>query len=157
MKKKKKRYAMIKVLENNKKIRYNKKNIESKGRKMIYKKKTFIIFILILSILTIFSSASMAISDPITDPNSYKPGGINPSEANVVASKAGIIFNVISTIGIIVAVITIIVIGIKYMIGSVEEKVEYKKTMIPYLIGVVMIGSISVIVRLIASLAANIE
>ena len=43
------------------------------------------------------------------------------------------------------------------MIGSVEEKAEYKKTMIPYLIGVFMIGSISVIVRLIATLAMNIE
>ena len=61
------------------------------------------------------------------------------------------------SLGIITAVITIVVIGIKYMIGSVEEKAEYKKTMIPYLIGVVMIGSISGILRLIASLAANIE
>ena len=149
---------MIKVLENNKKVRYNKKEYQkSKGRKMIQKKRIFIIFILILSLLTIFSGTCRAISDPISDPNAYKPGGINPSEANVVTSKAGVIFNVISTLGIIVAAITIIIIGIKYMIGSVEEKAEYKKTMIPYLIGVVLIGSISGILQLIANLAANIE
>lgn len=124
---------------------------------MIQRKKLFTIFILILSVLAIFSSTCMAINDPITDPNAYKPGNINASDANVVTSKAGVIFNVISTLGIITAVITIVVIGIKYMIGSVEEKAEYKKTMIPYLIGVVMIGSISGILRLIASLAANIE
>lgn len=124
---------------------------------MIQRKKLFTIFILILSLLAIFSSTCMAINDPITDPNAYKPGDINASDANVVTSKAGVIFNVISTLGIITAVITIVVIGIKYMIGSVEEKAEYKKTMIPYLIGVVMIGSISGILRLIASLAANIE
>ena len=124
---------------------------------MIQRKKLFTIFILILSVLAIFSSTCMAINDPITDPNAYKPGNINASDANVVTSKAGVIFNVISSLGIITAVITIVVIGIKYMIGSVEEKAEYKKTMIPYLIGVVMIGSISGILRLIASLAANIE
>lgn len=124
---------------------------------MIKKRKLFIIFILILSLLTIFSSTCMAINDPITDPNAYKPGSINTNDANIVASKAGIIFNVISTLGIIIAVITIIVIGIKYMIGSVEERAEYKKTMIPYLIGVVLIGSISGILQLIANLVANIE
>ena len=31
------------------------------------------------------------------------------------------------------------VIGIKYMMGSAEEKAEYKKTMIPYLIGAVLL------------------
>lgn len=131
-------------------------NIKNEGRKMIQRKKLFIIFILIISILTIFSSTVMAIKDPITDPDAYKPGNIDTTEANVITSKAGVIFNVISTIGIIIAVITIIVIGIKYMVGSVEEKAEYKKTMIPYLIGVVMIGSISGILKLIANMTANI-
>lgn len=124
---------------------------------MIKKRKLFIIFILILSLLTIFSGTSMAINDPITDPNAYKPGDIDANEANIITSKAGIIFSTISTVGIIVAVITIIIIGVKYMIGSVEEKAEYKKTMIPYLIGVVMIGSISGILQLIANLVTNIE
>ena len=124
---------------------------------MIQKKKLWIILILIISLLAIFSNSCIARNDPITDPNSYKPGNINASDANVVTSKAGVIFNVISTLGIITAVITIVVIGIKYMIGSVEEKAEYKKTMIPYLIGVVLIGSISGILNLIASLVANIE
>lgn len=124
---------------------------------MIQRKKLFIICILIIGVLAIFTGTCMAINDPITDPDAYKPGDINRNEANIVASKAGIIFNVISTIGIIIAVITIIIIGIKYMIGSVEEKAEYKKTMIPYLIGVVMIGSISGILQLIANLVANIE
>ena len=56
---------------------------------MIQRKKLFTIFILILSVLAIFSSTCMAINDPITDPNAYKPGNINASDANVVTSKAG--------------------------------------------------------------------
>ncbi len=31
----------------------------------------------------IFPSITTAISDPITDPNAYKPGSINTSDANV--------------------------------------------------------------------------
>ncbi len=124
---------------------------------MIKKKSLFIIVILILGFMMFFPSTITAISDPITDPNAYKPGSINTSDANVVAQKGGIIFNIISTLGIIVAVITIIVIGIKYMVGSVQEKAEYKKTMIPYLVGVVMIIGVSGILKLIAKLATNIE
>ena len=124
---------------------------------MIKRKSLFIIIILILSFVIIFPSITKAINDPITDPNAYKPGSINTSDANVVAQKGGIIFNIISTLGIIVAVITIIVIGIKYMVGSVQEKAEYKKTMVPYLIGVFMIIGVSGILRLIAKLVANIE
>lgn len=121
------------------------------------KKSLFIIFILILSFIIIFPNMTMAIGDPINDPSAYKPGSINASDSNAVAKKGGIIFNALSTIGVIIAVITVIVIGIKYMVGSVEEKAEYKKTMIPYLIGIVMIVGVSAILQLIAKIATNIE
>ena len=41
-----------------------------------------------------------------------------------------------------VSVITLVVLGIKYMVGSIEERAEYKKSMIPYLIGAFLIGTI---------------
>lgn len=41
----------------------------------------------------------------------------------------------IRTIGLTIAAGALMIIGIKYVTGSVEEKAEYKKTMIPYLIG----------------------
>lgn len=114
----------------------------------------FILIIFSLLIIVAIPSHSNA-GNPITDPNSYAPSGFSTDEANLVMSKAGIVFNTITTVGIIASVITIIVIGIKYMIGSIEEKAEYKKTMMPYIIGVFMIMSISAILKLIASLTAN--
>lgn len=124
---------------------------------MVQKKKIFILLILIISFLAIFSNTAMAIDDPITNPDAYKPGDIGDGDIDVVTSKAGIVFDVITTVGIVTAVITLLIIGIKYMIGSVEEKAEYKKTMIPYIIGIVMIGGISVILRLISNVVANIQ
>lgn len=60
------------------------------------------------------------------------------SDTSLITSKAASIVSVIQIIGIIVTVISLMVMGIKYMVGSIEEKADYKKTMIPYLIGVVM-------------------
>ena len=34
-----------------------------------------------------------------------------------------------------ISIIAMIALGIKYMMGSVEEKAEYKKTLLPYFIG----------------------
>ena len=41
------------------------------------------------------------------------------------------------------------------MFGSVEEKADYKKSMIPYIIGIVLLLSISGIVALIANLTGE--
>jgi type IV secretory pathway VirB2 component (pilin) len=51
----------------------------------------------------------------------------------------------------IVSVVTITIIGFRYMMGSVQEKAEYKETMWPVVIGCVLITSISAILTLIQS------
>jgi len=43
--------------------------------------------------------------------------------------------NVLRFLGIFLAVGVMMIIGIKYMTGSIEEKANYKKSMMPYLIG----------------------
>ena len=42
-------------------------------------------------------------------------------------TKAESILGVIQTVGTIISVIVLMIIGIKYMLGSVEERSEYKK------------------------------
>ena len=49
------------------------------------------------------------------------------------------IIKVITTVGSICSVVVLIMLGIKYMMGSVEEKAEYKKTLLPYVIGASMV------------------
>ena len=66
------------------------------------------------------------------------------------------VIQIISTIGSILSVIVIIVLGIKYMIGSVEQKAEYKKTLLPYVIGAGFIFAASNIASLIYNFAINI-
>ena len=59
----------------------------------------------------------------------------------------------LSTIGSVVSVIVLVVLGIKYMMGSVEEKAEYKKTMMPYLIGAAFVFAASAIASIVYNLA----
>lgn len=71
------------------------------------------------------------------------PAKIDGKDAKVNTDKIGNVGNQIATIirnvGIVAAVLILMVLGIKYMIGSAEEKAEYKKTMIPYIVGAVIL------------------
>ena len=125
-------------------------------------KKKIILFalitFLILAIVPIFSMAATSItlaSNPIDNPNAFKPGQVTQNDINMITGKTTHIVGIIVTVGVVISVITLIVLGIKYMIGSVEEKAEYKKSMIPYLIGAVLLFSASILVNIIAKLVQN--
>lgn len=49
------------------------------------------------------------------------------------------IFNILQAVGAVLSVIILGILGIKYMMGSAEEKADYKKSMIPYVVGAVLI------------------
>ena len=66
-----------------------------------------------------------------------------------IQNFGGNIMGVINVVGVVVAVVVLMVIGIKYMMGSAEEKAEYKKTMIPYIVGAVLVLGASSIVKII--------
>ena len=70
------------------------------------------------------------------------------SAAGDMTNLAGKIIGVIQILGIIVAVVVLLVLGIKYMVGSAEEKAEYKKTMMPYVVGALLIFAASTIVNI---------
>ena len=66
----------------------------------------------------------------------------NTSEIVVMGTN---LVSILSSIGIVLSVIVLAIIGVKYMLGSVEEKAEYKKTFLPYLIGAIFVFSASVV------------
>ena len=64
-----------------------------------------------------------------------------------VTSKAGTIFGLLQFVSIIISVIVILILGIKYLIGSVEQRADYKKSMIPYIVGVALLVLTTSIVK----------
>lgn len=57
--------------------------------------------------------------------------------------------SIITSIGIVVSVIAIAILGVKYMLGSVEERADYKKTLMPYLLGATLVFGASTIAQII--------
>lgn len=104
----------------------------------------WIILFLIIAIPTI-SMASGTIN-----PDDYNPGNSKVDiGASTIKTKANVIIGTIRNIGIVVSVLMLVILGIKFMLGSIEEKAEYKKTMIPYVIGAFMITAIPQLVQII--------
>lgn len=63
------------------------------------------------------------------------------------------VIGIIKVVGIIISVACLMILGIKYMMGSAEEKAEYKKTFIPYIIGAVLLFAASALANSIYQLA----
>lgn len=76
---------------------------------------------------------------------------------NEVKSLGQNLMGVIQVAGIVIAVIILMVLGIKYMMGSAEEKAEYKKTMIPYLVGAILIFAASTIANVVYKFADGLK
>lgn len=67
--------------------------------------------------------------------------------ANQFAPMGNEILGIIQVIGIISSVIALSLVGIKYMLSSVEEKAEYKRTFSVYIIGAILVFGISLLLE----------
>lgn len=83
--------------------------------------------------------------------------GTNTSAASSVTTLGNQIIGIITTVGVVVAVVVLLILGIKYMMGSAQEKAEYKKTMIPYLVGAILIFGASAITKVVVSIGQGIK
>ena len=95
---------------------------------------------IVLMVLTTSSFAANTLDDPSFVNTKKEVNGMN----NVVGAGEGIIGG-IRIVGILVSVGILMVIGIKYMVGSAEEKATYKKTMMPYLVGAILLFGASTV------------
>lgn len=85
------------------------------------------------------------------DTDDYKTG-LRYGDATYLFDKGAAVLKVLRNIAAIVSVVALSIIGIRYMVGSVEQKAEYKQTMIPVIIGCMLIGGLSAILTLIQSI-----
>ena len=72
-----------------------------------------------------------------------------------VKSTSDNIYGILLTIGIIVAIIAGIIIGMQFVTGSVEAKAQIKEKLIPYVIGCVVIFGAFGIWKLVVDLLQN--
>ena len=101
--------------------------------------KIVISLLLILLSVTMIASTSMAVDDSVVNTGKYNPSASIGKNSSEFRSLVGNRLFFIRLIGSIISVVALIVIGIKFMLGGVEQKAEYKKRMLPYIVGMILL------------------
>lgn len=106
--------------------------------------KIITIILLVTMLLTSIGTISQATgqsgaSAGTINPQDFKPGELTASDTAVAFRSAGTIVNAIINVGLVISIVMFMVLGMKYMMGSIEERAEYKKTLMPMVIGTLMI------------------
>lgn len=109
------------------------------------KKNKFIISVLTISLVLIFP---LTINAAQINPENYYSSGPNSEDVKQMYNFGGSVAGAIQIAGTIVSAGALIIIGIRYVLASAEEKAEYKERMLPYVIGAVLLFGASNIVNI---------
>lgn len=115
----------------------------------------YILIIAISFILVMFIVSNISQGTLVTKFKGY----IDNSKVDTsdVKDIGGQIVGIIQITGTIVSVATLMIIGIKYVLGSAEERATYKKSLLPYFIGAVLIFGAVNLTQIIYSWAIKIK
>ena len=106
---------------------------------------TIMIIVFFLAILSNITLAKVNINH-ITDDDSSVGG-------DQIKTIGSYIYTAVTNVGIIAAVVVVAILGVKYMLGSADERAEYKKSMMPYLIGALLVFGASGIAKAVVAIA----
>lgn len=82
--------------------------------------------------------------------------GVTVEQTNI-KNLGNSIIAVVRIVGVVVAVVILLILGIKYMMGSAEEKADYKKSMIPYIVGAILVFASTAIVGVVYDMASSLN
>ncbi len=113
--------------------------------------KKLILIFLIIMINAVFCNINIVqaggLSDVITGGDGFISAGENANSLtfdkdileNKLQETSSYVYNILLFIGMAVALIIAGILGIKFMIGSTEEKAQIKDALVPFVIGCVVI------------------
>ena len=90
----------------------------------------------------------------VINPNTFT--GSESTNTDGIQKIGNQIISILSTVGSIISVIVLIILGLKYMMGSAEEKASYKKTMVPYIVGAALLFAASNLAQYVFNFAQSI-
>lgn len=114
------------------------------------KRRLMRIFLIIIQILIILSYNMVFASELTNGINIHK------NQANQFIEPGNAVIKVLQTIGIVSSIIALMLLGIRFMLGSVEERAEYKQTFPVYLLGIALVFGISVFAEAIDKVISSI-
>lgn len=109
------------------------------------KKKIMIIVVLIVSMINICimpsfaADTSLDIEEAITGADKFIEKGKEKVDDAEIQKASNSLVNLFIVAGTVIAVVYIGILGMKFMMGSVEEKAQIKETLIPFIVGCVVV------------------
>ena len=104
------------------------------------------------------SSSESSLSDVISGGDSFIQAGKNGSaqiDKGSLKNASSSIYNILLICGVIIAVLIGSIMGIKFMIGSVEEKAEIKAALVPFAIGCIVVFGAFGIWKIVVTIVNN--
>ena len=117
------------------------------------KKSVKIISVALVIMMALLSISNVVLATDIPSKLDTISKGNANADTDKIVNLGATIVTIMQTVGIVVAVVILLILGIKYMMGSAEEKAEYKKTMVPYVVGAILIFASTTIVNVVYQLA----
>lgn len=119
------------------------------------KKSLKFIATILLALMLTFTFAqpiSFAEADPIStiiDNTEADTTKVNSGDATTIAQT---VTSWILVISIVVSVVVLMYTGLKFIVGSTQEKAEYKKSLVPLVIGIAIVLFSTTIIKVLFSL-----
>lgn len=117
-------------------------------------KRIFAVIFILSCVFCIFSTTSLASSDPFNFEQYDNVSG-NTDADKIAQNTMGTAIKIVRTVATGVAIIMLSYIGIKYMMAAPSEKADFKKSATIYVLGAILIFAAGNILALIANFTTN--
>ena len=115
-------------------------------------------FLLSFFIILMLSTITFAVAIPdMSGVSGIEGVAAGSGQAGELGKGINIILGIVETLGTGSLIISITVMGIKYLAAGPNEKVDVKKQMFPWLIGSILLFSAAKVVDLIAELSKDLQ
>lgn len=127
-------------------------------------KKIMISFMMFMAIIFVcFSSEAYAMGNVTQDGDSFinigkqEYANNKPLDEGALQVTSKEIYNLLFTLAVVIAFGVGLVIGIQFIMGSVDEKAKIKETLIPYVVGCIVIFSAFTIWKIVIEVGNSME
>ena len=120
------------------------------------KKQVKILMTILMVVITLTTLIDVAFASEASLIQSIGQGGTSV-ETQGLQNFVKAIGSLVRILGVRVSEVVLLVLGIKYMVGSAEVIAEYKKTMVPYIVGAVLIFASTTLVGIVYDLANSLN
>lgn len=102
------------------------------------KKLTKILTVVLLVAIIVMSVSNVFAAGSIINEIETSASNANVNTSSI-SQMVGKIIAYLRNAAVIIGVVIIIILGIKYMTGSLEQKAEYQKSFVPLIVGIVIV------------------